>query len=365
MIEGVRIINKDVLTGLLDLEDASVQTCVTSPPYWGLRDYGTGEWKGGDPECSHVRDSKKSKHTITGHKNNPMVGDAIYKTLCPRCGATRKDLQLGLEETPEEYIDNMVKVFRGIKRVLKDDGTLWVNIGDTYCGTGHKGDSKDPKHPNGRNSQSVALNNKIDGIKAKDMVGIPWMLAFALRSDGWYLRQDIIWNKPNAMPEPVKDRCTKAHEYIFLLSKSRKYYFNHEALKEPTTTYDEKVRDRDKGKLNKTPGRDRITGLKRNNYVTRNKRSVWNINLKPYKEAHFAVFPPELPEFCILAGSKEGDIVLDPFWGSGTTGAVARKHSRKAIGIELNPEYVEISMKRFQQQHLNFGGDDEDARQAG
>jgi DNA modification methylase len=158
------------------------------------------------------------------------------------------------------------------------------------------------------------------------------------------------------MPEPVKDRCTKAHEYIFLLSKSRKYYFNHEALKEPTTTYDEKVRDRDKGKLNKTPGRDRITGLKRNNYVTRNKRSVWNINLKPYKEAHFAVFPPELPEFCILAGSKEGDIVLDPFWGSGTTGAVARKHSRKAIGIELNPEYVEISMKRFQQQHLNFGG---------
>ena len=349
MIEGVRIINKDVLTGLLDLEDASVQTCVTSPPYWGLRDYGTGEWKGGDPECSHVRDTKKSEHTKTGQVF--PSGDAIYKTECPRCGATRKDLQLGLEETPEEYIDNMVKVFRGIKRVLKDDGTLWVNIGDTYCGTGHKGDTKDPKFGERRNAQSVALNKKIDGIKAKDMVGIPWMLAFALRSDGWYLRQDIIWNKPNAMPEPVKDRCTKAHEYIFLLSKSRKYYFNHEALKEPATYAGDKRGDR--------PDKRRGTSMNSINSNTgkfRNKRSVWNINLKPYKEAHFAVFPPELPEFCILAGSKEGDIVLDPFWGSGTTGAVARKHSRKAIGIELNSKYVEMSMQRFQQQHLNFGG---------
>ena len=351
MIEGIRIINKDVMTGILDVEDASVQTCVTSPPYWGLRDYGTGKWIGGDPECSHVRDSKKSEHTITGHKNNPMVGDAIYKTECPRCGAKRKDLQLGLEETPEEYIDNMVKVFREIKRVLKDDGTLWVNIGDTYCGTGHKGDTKDPKHPDGRNSQSHALNNKIDGIKAKDMVGIPWMLAFALRSDGWYLRQDIIWNKPNAMPEPVKDRCTKAHEYIFLLSKSRKYYFNHEALKEPATYAGNKRGDRADSRRGTT-----MKSINTNTGKYRNKRSVWNINTKAYPDAHFAVFPSELPEFCILAGSKEGDTVLDPFWGSGTTGMVAREHGRKAIGIELNPEYVGMSMKRFQQEYLNFGG---------
>ena len=350
-IQGIRIINKDVMTGILDVEDASVQTCVTSPPYWGLRDYGTGEWVGGDTECSHVRDSKKSEHTITGHKNNPMVGDAIYKTECPRCGAKRKDLQLGLEETPEEYIDNMVKVFREIKRVLKDDGTLWVNIGDTYCGTGHKGDSKDPKHPDGRNSQSYALNNKIDGIKAKDMVGIPWMLAFALRSDGWYLRQDIIWNKPNAMPEPVKDRCTKAHEYIFLLSKSRKYYFNHEALKEPATYAGNKRGDRADSRRGTT-----MKSINTNTGKYRNKRSVWNINTKAYPDAHFAVFPSELPEFCILAGSKEGDTVLDPFWGSGTTGMVAREHGREAIGIELNPEYVKMSMKRFQQEYLDFGG---------
>ena len=356
MIEGVRIINKDVLTGLLDLEDASVQTCVTSPPYWGLRDYETGTWIGGDEDCSHARDSKRSDHTNTGHRNNPMVADAIYKTVCKRCGAKRKDLQLGLEETPEEYIDNMVSVFRQVRRVLKDDGTLWLNMGDTYCGTGHKGDSKDPKHPNGRNSQSHALNNKIVGLKSKDMVGIPWLLAFALRSDGWYLRQDIIWNKPNCMPEPVKDRCVKAHEYIFLLSKQRRYYFDYKALQEPTSTYDTNVRDRDKGKLNNTPGKARMSGLKTNDYEFRNKRSVWNINTKAYPDAHFAVFPPELPRLCILAGSKEGDTVLDPFWGTGTTGMVAREHGRKAIGIELNSKYVEMSMQRFQQQHLNFGG---------
>ena len=352
-IEGIRIINKDVMTGILDVEDGSVQTCVTSPPYWGLRDYGTGKWIGGDTECSHVRDSKKSEHTITGHKNNPMVGDAIYKTECPRCGAKRKDLQLGLEETPEEYIDNMVKVFREIKRVLKDDGTLWLNLGDSYSGSG-KGPSNslNKEHHNLEDTHSKIVPN---GLKPKDLVGIPWRVALALQSDGWYLRQDIIWHKPNPMPESVKDRCTKAHEYIFLLSKSSKYYFDHEALKEPTTTFNNKVRDRDKGKLNNTPGRSKMSGLKTNDYEFRNKRSVWSINTKPYKNAHFAVFPPELPELCILAGSKEGDTVLDPFWGSGTTGAVARKHGRKVIGIELNPEYVEISMGRFQQHYLDFG----------
>ena len=351
MIEGVRIINKDVLTGLLDLEDASVQTCVTSPPYWGLRDYETGTWIGGDKDCSHVRDTKRSDHTNTGHRNNPMVADAIYKTVCKRCGAKREDLQLGLEEHPDEYISQMVVVFREVRRVLKDDGTLWLNMGDTYCGTGHKGNSKDPKHPNGRNSQSFALNNKIVGLKSKDMVGIPWLLAFALRSDGWYLRQDIIWNKPNCMPEPVKDRCTSSHEYIFLLSKKNIYYFDHEAMKEPAVYAGNKRGDRADSR--------RGTSMKSINTNTgkyRNKRTVWNINTQPYPDTHFAVFPPELPRICILAGSKEGDIVLDPFWGTGTTGVVAREHGRHAIGIELNRKYVEMSMERFRQQHLNFGG---------
>jgi len=350
------IIHGDVMDGLKQIEAKSIQTCVTSPPYWGLRDYGTGIWVGGKDDCSHFGDSKKSKHTITGHKNNPTVGDAIYKTICPKCGAKRIDSQLGLEETPKEYIENMVKVFRGVHKVLKNDGTLWVNIGDTYCGTGHKGDLVDPMFPERRNAQSTAINNKIDGIKPKDMVGIPWLLALALRNDGWYLRQDIIWNKPNAMPEPVKDRCTKSHEYIFLLSKSRQYYFDCEALQEPTTTYDKNVRDRDKGKTNKTPGRKRISGLKTNDYEMKNKRDVWNINLKPYNEAHFAVFPPELPEFCIKAGSKEGDKVLDPFWGSGTTGVVAVKLGRKVIGIELNKDYIDLSLKRFSQRHLDLWG---------
>tara|TARA_Y100000310_G_scaffold47710_1_gene44257 strand:- start:32 stop:1030 length:999 start_codon:yes stop_codon:yes gene_type:complete len=323
------VIHADVMDGLHRIHQIGrqIQTCVTSPPYWGLRDYGTGEWVGGNYDCPHVRESKKSEHTITGHKNNPMVGDAIYKTVCPKCGADRIDKQLGLEETPEEYIYNLVKVFRKVRNILKHDGTLWVNIGDTYCGSGHKNEYLDPKYSEGRTGQSTAINNKVNGVKAKDMIGIPWLLALALRNDGWYLRQDIIWNKPNAMPEPVKDRCTKSHEYIFLLSKSATYYFDCEALQEPTTTA---------------------------GYETRNKRDVWNINLKGYDEAHFAVFPPELPEFCIKAGSRVGDTVLDPFWGSGTTGVVAINHGRKVVGIELNKSYIDMSMKRFNQRCLNF-----------
>ena len=325
------VMHGDVMEMLEHIKEDSIQTCVTSPPYWGLRDYGTGTWVGGEDDCSHFRDSKKSEHTITGHKNNPMVGDAIYKTICPKCGAKRVDNQLGLEETPEEYIENMVKVFRGVHKVLKDDGTLWVNIGDTYCGTGHKGDLVDPMFPERRNAQSTAINNKVEGVKPKDMIGIPWLLALALRNDGWYLRQDIIWNKPNAMPEPVKDRCTKSHEYIFLLSKSRQYYFDYVSLQESTTNAD---------------------------YEVKNKRDVWNINLKPYNEAHFAVFPPKLPEYCIKAGSKVGDTVLDPFWGSGTTGVMAVKLGRKVIGIELNQDYIDISMKRFSQRNLDFYEED-------
>jgi len=288
----------DVLDGLPEIEDKSINCCITSPPYWGLRDY---DVKG----------------------------------------------QIGLEKTPEEYVDNLVKVFREVKRVLRDDGTLWLNLGDTYCGTGSKGDFTDPKYSGGRNGQKVALNNEIQGLKPKDLVGIPWMVAFALRDDGWYLRQDIIWYKKNPMPESVTDRCTKAHEYIFLLSKSKKYYFDYEAIQEPTVTKDNSNRDRDNTKLNNTPGRTKMGGLKTNNYEYRNKRSVWEVNLKPFNKAHFATFPENLIVDCVKAGCPEGGIVLDPFMGAGTTGLVSRKLNRNYIGKELKQDYIKMSNKRL------------------
>ena len=253
-----------------------------------------------------------------------MRGDAIYKTVCPLCGAVREDKQIGLEETPHEYIQKLVQVFHEVKRVLKDDGTLWLNIGDSYCVTGSKGDYKDPKYAEGRNGQSVSLTQKIEGYKSKDLIGIPWMLAFALREDGWYLRQDIIWAKPNPMPESVKDRCTKSHEYVFLLSKSPKYFFDYRAIQEESIS----------NAGDTTPSE------------MRNKRDVWMIPVQPTKEAHFATYPEKLVEPCLLAGYPEGGTVLDPFFGSGTTGRVATRFGRNYIGIELNPEYIEIINKR-------------------
>jgi len=347
------ILQGDVINRLKDIEDNTIQCVVTSPPYWGLRDYGTATWIGGDEDCSHKRESKKSEKTITGHKNFEEmngVGDAIYKTECHRCGAKRKDEQLGLEETPEEYVNNMVKVFREVKRVLKDDGTLWLNLGDSYSSGGRSTTTNQTLR--GDNDYGVTRPKSNKNIKPKDLIGIPWRVAFALQQDGWYLRQDIIWHKPNPMPESVTDRCTKSHEYIFLMSKSANYYYDAESIKEKTLTNDNINRDRDTTRLNNTPGRTRMAGLKTNNYEKRNKRSVWKINTQPYKEAHFAVFPEKLPELCIKAGSKEGDIVLDPFFGSGTTGFVAQRLYRKWIGIELNPKYIKIANKRFVQQEL-------------
>ena len=304
MLETNKIYQGDVLNVLKTFPDESIHCCVTSPPYWGLRDYG-----------------------VEG--------------------------QIGLEKTPEEYVLKMVEVFREVKRVLRKDGTLWLNLGDSYCGTGNKGKYKDPKYLNGRNGQKVALNNKIKGLKAKDLVGIPWMVAFALRADGWYLRQDIIWHKPNPLPESVKDRCTKAHEYIFLLSKSRKYYYDHEAIKEKAVSGTDLgiLRSKKQAMLNPS-----ILKRQKENIDSRtagdgnrNKRSVWTVTTKPFKGAHFAVFPEDLIEPCILAGCPEGGIVLDPFMGSGTTALVALKHNRNYIGIELNQEYIKISEKRISQ----------------
>ena len=284
--------------------DEQARMCVTSPPYYGLRDYG-GE-----------------------------------------------ESQIGMEQTPEEYIDEMVKVFRLVRDCLTDDGTLWLNIGDSYYN--YRSDGNYPKQTVSRTRQDLPVKtpvrgNKLEGLKSKDLIGIPWMLAFALRSDGWYLRQDIIWHKPNPMPESVRDRCTKSHEYIFLLSKNKNYYYDNEAIKEPAKDWG--TRDRTNGKYhNEGTGLQPHSGLTKS-YPTKNKRSVWSVTKKPYKGAHFATFPPELIEPCIKAGSEEGDIVLDPFMGSGTTAAVAKSLDRDYIGCELHEDYGSLIQKRVQEYH--------------
>ena len=280
--------------------DEKARVCVTSPPYYGLRDYG-GE-------------------------NN----------------------QIGMEQTPEDYVDEMVKVFRLVRDNLTDDGTLWLNIGDSYYN--YRSDGNYPKQTVSKTRQDLPTKtpvrgNKLEGYKSKDLIGIPWILAFALRKDGWYLRQDIIWHKPNPMPESVKDRCTKAHEYIFLLSKNKNYYYNNEAIKEPVKQ-DWGTRDRTNGKYhNEGTGLQPHSGLTKS-YTKKNKRSVWSVTKKPYKGAHFATFPPELIEPCIKAGSEVGDIILDPFMGSGTTAMVAKMLDRYYIGCELHEDYGNLIQER-------------------
>jgi DNA modification methylase len=287
--------------------NVKAQMCVTSPPYFGLRDY--------------------------GHPG-----------------------QIGLEQTPDEYISAMVEVFRCVRDVLADDGTLWLNIGDSYANNGVSDLSKVGGFTGARiraNAKGImdSRPRKIPaGLKQKDLIGIPWMLAFALRADGWYLRQDIIWHKPNPMPESVRDRCTKAHEYIFLLSKSERYYFDSEAMKEPVAASTVSRLSQD---VKNQRGSDRVPGKTNGpmkavgNSETRNRRSVWTVATRPYKGAHFATFPPALIEPCILAGSRPGDVVLDPFMGSGTTAAVALKHNRTYLGCEINPNYKTLQDERI------------------
>lgn len=291
-------------------EGVRVQTCVTSPPYYGLRDYG-------------------------------VIG------------------QIGLEQTPEQYVAAMVEVFRCVRDVLADDGTLWVNIGDSYAANGRSGlntgwaeRAKEYAGGGHRAEPSRHRGEKRvpEGLKPKDLIGIPWMLAFALRADGWYLRQDIIWHKPNPMPESVRDRCTKAHEYVFLLSKSERYFYDHEAAMEPVA---ESTKSRLTQDLEQQAGSDRVPG-KTNGAMKavgrtdkRNRRSVWTVATRPYKGAHFATFPPALIEPCILAGSRPGDVVLDPFMGSGTTAAVSLQHGRNYLGCELNPDYEPLQQERI------------------
>ncbi len=272
---SIEILQGDCIESLKKLEDQSINTCITSPPYWGLRNY-----------------------------NNEAK-------------------QLGMEDTPEEFTENLVKVFREIKRVLRDDGTAWLNLGDSY----------------GKNKQ---------------LTGIPWRVAFALQTDGWYLRQDIIWHKPNPMPESVTNRCTKAHEYIFLLSKKPKYYYDHEAIKEdakyPQGPNSPKSIKKGKGEF----GMDTRGGLSKIGAIAKkNKRSVWKVSTKPFKGAHFATFPKDLIEPCVLAGCPEGGTVLDPFGGSGTTGIVAAQHNRNAVLLELNQEYIDLAKERIKKEVEN------------
>ena len=368
-----RVINGDALTELRKLPDESVDMCVTSPPYYGLRDYGTGKWIGGDPNCPHKRTSKWSDKMQTGHKQKEligMVGDGIYKSVCPLCGAVREDNQIGLEETPDIYIYILTQVFHEVRRVLKPQGTLWLNIGDSYWGSGSRGYDFTGKwnetseiQSNSKGTENLSALPKLvgqrDGYKNKDLIGIPWMLAFALRNDGWYLRQDIIWQKPNPMPESVTDRCTKSHEYIFLFSKSQKYYFDHEAIQEEAKWSEDRRKDDGRVEYDgkRAAGQDPHAQQSFVKIVERrNKRDVWSVPVQPIREAHFATFPKKLIEPCILAGCPVGGTVLDPFFGSGTTGVVATELNRDYIGIELNPKYVEIINKRTSNIQLSLTG---------
>ncbi|MFJ7647733.1 DNA-methyltransferase [Lysinibacillus sp. NPDC097279] len=301
---------------LKKIPNESVNTVVTSPPYWGLRDYGV-------------------------------------------------DGQIGLESSVDEYVSALADVFSEVKRILKNNGTVWLNLGDAYAGSSRGRNSNGKVNAGMNHFQSkgqvggiVKIPKKVDGLKPKDLIGLPWRVALALQADGWYLRQDIIWNKPNAMPESVKDRPTKSHEYIFLLSKRPKYYYDYESIKEPAVYGTLDVRgsegafgpsqkakrtDKPKGSFEGKYGKEAFRAIR----DKRNKRSVWTVSTKPLKEAHFATFPEDLIEPCILAGCPFGGVVLDPFFGSGTTGLVALKHGRNFVGIELNPEYIKIAERRL------------------
>ena len=312
MMELDTIFCGDALNVLRTLPDNFVHCCITSPPYYALRDYGAAG-------------------------------------------------QIGREDTPAQYVARLTEVFSEVWRVLRPNGTLWLNIADTYCGTGSKGDHLDPKNPSGRNGQCVSLAQRVENVKAKDMIGIPWMLAFSLRDSGWYLRNDIIWMKENPMPESVKDRCARCYEHIFLFSKSRKYHFDYKAISEPIAPATaERLKRGMKGgnkfgkaipgqahvqTINRPRGHGEITDAEIN--PLRNKRDVWTINTVPFKGGHYAAYPPKLVETCLLAGCPEDGIVLDPFLGSGTTAMVAKNMGRHYVGIELNPEFTELAYQRI------------------
>jgi DNA modification methylase len=300
----------------------------------------------------------------TGNDVKNATAREFYKDICGKCGATRVDSQLGLEQTPDEYVAQMVAVFREVRRVLKDDGVLWLNLGDSYASFRDgkatpdttRGESVGTLVPKGKASNRKASTFEGTPIKHKDLVGIPWRVAFALQADGWWLRQDIIWHKPNPMPESVTDRCTKSHEYLFMLTKSAKYYFDNEAIKEDAKWSSDKRAG--EGRLTYDGKRQGANGTGQEAFVSivdkRNRRSVWTIPTKPFRGAHFAVMPEALVEPCILASSRQDDTILDPFTGSGTVAVVALRHARNFIGTELNPEYANIAQQRINESNPLF-----------
>lgn len=353
----MNLIHGHVLGVLPTLEAGSVQCCVTSPPYWGLRDYGLDPavW-GGDCDCGH--DWSDVVVTRTGgpgsEKQASNRGANNVSGVCGVCGAWRG--QLGLEPTPELYVEHLVAVFREVRRVLRDDGVLWLNLGDGYAAS-RSYQVPDSKWCEVGNEKASSVP---PGLKPKDLVGIPWRVAFALQADGWWLRSDIIWAKPNPMPESVRDRPTRSHEYIFLLTKSARYYYDADAIAEPAINSGRVVRC-DGTQKNTGHQNPRYTGAKPRDITVadlRNARSVWAVTTQPFPEAHFAVFPEKIPSLCIRAGSREGDLVLDPFMGSGTTAVVAEKLGRRWVGIEANADYIEIAKRRLAQPTL-WAADDE------
>jgi DNA modification methylase len=442
----LRILQGDAIERLRELPSDSVHCCVTSPPYWGLRDYGTAEWDGGEANCNHLKPFDAVSHATSGLKLAKNHAEAMsnvghkhepYRDDCGKCGAKRIDSQLGLEKTPDEYVAKMVEIFREVRRVLRKDGTLWLNLGDSYSNAGTRQGNIDGaiRDEGQQDAHRSFYRGNVDGLKSKDLVGIPWRLAFALQADGWYLRSDIIWSKPNPMPESVTDRPTKAHEYLFLLTKSARYFYDAEAIKEqgsgriPGNVVPQKGAGIEGFEI-----RGGLLAAQQLPQNDRNKRSVWTVATAPYPEAHFATYPPDLVKPCVLAGTSsrgccakcgapwerivesvpsvskncpktieshyarggtglpcgtvgqsgsgridgysktlgwqptceceqpipidwqpninqlinngpceiEPCTVLDPFAGSGTTGAVALELGRKAILIELNPKYIEL-----------------------
>ena len=358
----MQIIEGDALTRLRALPGELVDCCITSPPYWGLRDYGTAQWEGGEAECDHRQEAprfnglKQTQAQVSGHASK---AESHNRRQCPKCGAVRIDAQIGLEHTPAEYVARLVEVFREVRRVLRADGTLFLNLGDSY-NTLNNRRSASAYVDGGKCKLALAEQNRKGAqrfdatLKPKDLCGIPWRVAFALQADGWYLRSDIIWHKPNPMPESVTDRPTKSHDYVFMLAKQERYFYDADAIKETSLTagetrislatsgsYISAVENGRKPSGNGVPGKVIVRG------EYRNRRSVWTLATLPTPDAHFATFPIELPETCLLAGSRPGGIVLDPFSGAGTTGLAAIKHGRDYIGIELNPKYIEISRTRL------------------
>lgn len=349
-----RILVGHAIVALRGMAADSIDCCVTSPPYWGLRDYGTGSWEGGDPSCPHrvggqVADSKWQGAIVAG------VRPGVDASACLECGAHRVDSQIGLEPTPQEYVESLVEVFREVRRALKPEGTCWLNLGDSYASNGGAGRQGKNTQRAGRRMVDVpellANRRPPPSLKPKDLVGIPWRVAFALQEDGWWLRGDHVWHKPNPMPEAVKDRPTRAHEFVFLLTKSAKYRYDAEAVLEPFADArmgrdgSKKARQRDRG--GRDDGFTKPNGIDPSARGGRNLRSVWTINPRPFKGAHFATFPEELPTKCLLAGSPVGGVVLDPFAGAATTGLAALRNGRDFIGIELNPEYAAMAAGRI------------------